>query len=137
MAYSDIVTVLDETQVVAIVTTRKNGERTATPIWSMVVDGVPYVRSAYGTSAWWYTHVTAGRPVSFVAGDGAIAETDRDAALQREREDVTLAPIPADDAIQDAISAEVERKYAGSPRSSIDPMLSPEAIACTFRVDPA
>lgn len=137
MAYDDVVTVLDETEVVAIVTTRRSGEPAATAIWSMVVDGVPYVRSAYGTRSWWYRHVVAGRPVAFAIGDGSVAERDRAAALELPRETVTLTPVPADDPVQAAIDAEIERKYAGAPRSSIDATISAEAVACTFRVDPA
>ncbi|MGB4135103.1 MAG: DUF2255 family protein [Microbacterium sp.] len=137
MAFDDVVKLLDETPVVAIVTRRQSGDPTATPIWSMVVDGAPYVRSAYGESGWWCRHVRAGRPVAFVAADGAVAESDRAAALELPRVDVTLTPVPADDAVQQAISAEIERKYAGSSRSSIDPMLSAEALAATFRVGPA
>ncbi|HLS92659.1 MAG TPA: DUF2255 family protein [Microbacterium sp.] len=134
MAFDDVVKLLDETQVVALVTTRQNGEKTATPIWSMVVDGVPYVRSAYGEVSWWYRHVTAGRPVAFALGDGSVAERDRAAALELPRADVTLVPIAADDPVQAAVSAEVERKYVGSARSSIDATISPEAVRCTFRV---
>lgn len=134
MAFDDVVRLLDETAVVAIVTRRKSGEAVATPIWSMVVDGVPYIRSAYGESSWWCRHVRAGRPVAFVDGDGAIAESDRAAALERPRVEVTLAPLAADDPVQSAIDDEVERKYAGSARSSIDAMLAPAAVGATFRV---
>lgn len=137
MAFDDVVRLLDETKVVAIVTTRKNGERAATAIWSMVVDGVPYVRSAYGDVSWWYKHVVAGRPVAFVDGDGRIAERDRVAALDLPRVDVMLTPVLADDPVQSAIDAEVERKYEGSPASSIAATISAEANACTFRVGPA
>lgn len=137
MAYDDVVRVLDETQVVAVVTTRKNGDNAATAIWSMVVDGVPYVRSAYGEASWWYKHVVAGRPVEFAVADGRIAETDRAAALRLPREAVALTPIAADDPVQDAVNDELERKYKESARSSIDATRSPEALACTFRVDPA
>lgn len=137
MAYADVVTLLDETDVVAIVTRRKSGEPAATPIWSLVVDGVPYIRSAYGETSWWCRHVRAGRPVEFVDGDGAIAESDRAAALALPRVPVTLVDVAADDPVQEAISAEVERKYAGSQRSSIEAMNSPVSVASTFRVDPA
>jgi len=137
MAYADVVKVLDEEQIVAIVTTRQNGDPAATAIWSMVVDGVPYIRSAYGTPSWWYKHVTAGRPVAFVMGDGSIAERDRSAALELPREAVRLTPVPIGEPIHTAIDAEIERKYRGSLRSSIDAMLSDAAVGCTFRVAPA
>lgn len=136
MGFADVVKLLDETKVVAVVTTRQNGERVATPIWSMVVDGVPYVRSVYGEKGWWYRHVVAGRPVAFVDGDGSIAERDRAAALELPRVDAALVAVPADDAVQAAIDAEIERKYEGASRSSVDAMLAPAAVACTFRVEP-
>lgn len=135
MGIADVVKLLDETKVVAVVTTRQNGEPVATPIWAMVVDGVPYVRSVYGEAGWWYKHVVAGRPVAFVDGDGSIAERDRAAALELPRVDVALAPVSAGDPIQGSIDAEIERKYAGANRSSVDAMLAETAIACTFRVE--
>lgn len=136
MSFDDIVRVLDETAVVAVVTTRANGERIATPIWSMVVDGVPYVRSAYGPDAWWYRHVRAGRPVAFVLGDGAIAERDRAAALDLPREQVEAVYVPIDDAVQVKIDDELRRKYAGQTEP-VKVMLSDEARSCTLRIDEA
>ena len=53
------------------------------------------------------------------------------------RVDVALEAVETDDPVQAALDEEIEAKYAGSPRSSIDAMLSAEAIACTFRVVPA
>lgn len=137
MAFDDVVRLLDETQVVAVVTRRQSGDPVATPIWSMVVDGVPYIRSAFGETSWWCRHVRAGRPVAFVDGDGAIAETDGDAALALPRLEVTLTPVDPDDPVQRAIDAEVEQKYAGAARSSVEAMLTAEAIGATFRVNAA
>ncbi|WP_324649357.1 DUF2255 family protein [Georgenia sp. H159] len=134
MSFEDVVDLLDRTKVVAVVTTRAGGAPVATPIWSMVVDGVPYVRSAYGPGSWWYRHILAGRPVGFAMGDGAVAERDRGAALALPRELVTAAHVPADDPVQQLVDEEITRKYAGEPRSSIDSMLSEEARACTLRV---
>ncbi|MFV0319840.1 MAG: DUF2255 family protein [Microbacterium sp.] len=136
MSYQDTVKLLDDTQVVAIVTTKKDGSALATPIWSMVIDGVPYVRSAYGASSWWHRHIASGRPVSFARGDGALAERDRAAALDLPREAVSTAHVPADDPVQRRIDDEIQRKYASSQQSSIDAMLSPEAVACTLRIGP-
>ncbi|MGO1412879.1 MAG: DUF2255 family protein [Microbacterium sp.] len=137
MAFEHVVKLLDETDVVAIVTTRKNGERAATAIWSMVVDGVPYVRSAFGPESWWYRHVAAGRPVSFVDGDGSIAERDRASALDLPRVDVSLVEVAVDAEVQPTIDAEVERKYAAAPTSDVRATVSAEARSCTFRVEPA
>lgn len=133
MSFEDVVQVLDATHVVAVVTTKADGEPIATPIWSMVVDGVPYVRSVHGAGAWWYRHVRAGRPVSFALGDGSVAERDRSAALELPRAQVATEHVAADDAIQAQIDDELRRKYSYSP-PSVDAMLSDEARACTLRV---
>lgn len=135
MSYQAAVDVLDRTNVIAIVTTKADGSPIATPIWSMVVDGVPYVRSAYGPGSWWYRHCLSGRPVAIMLGDGAVAESDRSAALDLPREPVSVTWVPVDDAVQAAIDAEIQRKYAHAMPSSIAAMLSDEARACTLRVD--
>lgn len=135
MAFNDVVDLLDRTPVVAIVTTRANGTPIATPIWSVVVDGVAYLRSAFGEDSWWYRHVLAGRPVAFAMGDGAIAERDRDVALELPREPVAATYIPAEDEVQPLVDAELLRKYDGAQQSSIDAMLSAEARACTLRIE--
>lgn len=135
MTFNDVVQNLDETAVVAIITTRAAGQQIATPIWSMVVDGVPYVRSAFGPDSWWYRHIRAGRPVTFAQGDGAIAERDRGAALDLPQEPVATTYVPADDPVQRRIDEEIVRKYTDAPQASVDAMLSAEARACTLRVD--
>jgi len=135
MTFDDVVDVLDRTDVVAVVTTRQSGAPIATPIWSMVVDGVPYLRSAFGESSWWYRHVLAGRPVGFAMGDGALAERDRDAALELPREPVKAEYVPADDPVQERIDAVIRSKYAQPGDPSVDAMLSDVARACTLRID--
>lgn len=137
MAFDDVVDLLDQTQVVAIVTTRASGDPIATPIWSMVVAGVPYLRSAYGAGSWWYRHVQAGRSVAFVLGDGRVAERDRGAALELPREEVSIAWVPVEDEVQARVDEEILRKYAGAPQPAIDAMLSDKARACALRVEPA
>ncbi|WP_306231993.1 DUF2255 family protein [Agrococcus beijingensis] len=136
MSFDDVVQVLDETKVVAVVTTKADGQPIATPIWSMVIDGVPYVRSVNGAGAWWYRHVRAGRPVAFALGDGSIAERDRAAALELPRAQVATTYVPVDDEVQARIDEELRRKYSGSPES-VDMMLSDDARACTLRVEAA
>ncbi|TFV84489.1 DUF2255 family protein [Microbacterium sp. dk485] len=133
MAFDDVVRVLDETRVVAVITRRADGTRVATPIWAMVVDGVPYLRSAYGPSSWWYRHVLAGRDVEFALGDGRIAERDRQAALELPSEAVAVESVPEDDPIQRDIDRVLDAKYAAEP-DSIAAMKSPEAMGCTLRV---
>lgn len=135
MSFDDVVTLLDDTDVVAIVTTRSNGTPIATPIWSVVVDGVPHLRSAFGPDSWWYRHTRTGRPVAVAMGDGRLAERDRDAALDLPREPVTATSVPAEDPVQDAIDEALARKYPAG--SSLDSMVSTEARGCTLRVEPA
>lgn len=137
MSFDNAVEVLDQTEVIAIITTRASGAPLATPIWSVVVDGVPYLRSAYGADSWWYRHALSGRAVALAMGDGAIAETDRDAALELPREPITVVYVHGDDPAHSAIDDELQRKYSSAEQSSIDAMLSDEARACTLRVEPA
>jgi hypothetical protein len=133
MAFDDVVPLLADTHVVAIVTRTPKGERVAAPIWAMVVDGVPYLRSAYGSGSRWYRHVRSERPAEFALGDGAIAERDRPAALALPAEPVAFEYVPSDDPVQAAIDAELERKYAAEP-SSVAAMQTPDAMGCTLRV---
>ena len=137
MKFDELRTMLASTPVVAPVTTRRSGDPVATPIWTMVIDGVPYLRSAFGPGSWWYRHIRAGRPVAFALGDGAIAERDRAAALALPRVPVAVAGVSGQDEVQDRIDAEILRKYAGAPQSSIDAMLSADARGCTLRIEPA
>ncbi len=133
MAFDDVIRHLDTTRVVAIITQRSDGSPLATPIWSMVVDGVPYLRSAYGSASWWYRHARSGREVRFAMGDGALAERDRDAALELPTELVRLEPVPANDPVQSAIDEAVQSKYSSEP-SSVASMLTDDAVGCTLRV---
>ena len=132
MAFDDVIQHLDTTDTVAIVTTRSDGSPVATPIWSVVVDGVPYVRSAFGEDSKWYRHALSGRDVRFAMGDGKVAERDRAEALAQPSEPVRIEHV-ADDAVNQAVSDEVSSKYAAQP-TSVQPMLSDAAIGCTLRV---
>jgi hypothetical protein len=133
MAFDDVIRLLDETRVVAVITRRADGTRVATPIWSVVIDGVPFVRSAFGEKSWWYRHVRAGREVAFALGDGAVAETDRAAALALPSEVVGVEPVPVGDPVHAAIDRELRAKYASEPES-VDAMLTEQALGCTLRV---
>ncbi len=133
MSFDDVVDLLDRTPVVAIVTTRANGSPIATPIWSVVVDGVPYLRSAFGPDSWWYRHVQVGRPVSLAMGNGAIAERNREAALALPREPISTVSVPPEDPAQPRIDDALRAKYP--PGQSLDWMLSNEAVSCTLRVE--
>lgn len=136
MTSADLVTHLDTTETVAIITRRAGGEPTATPIWSVVADGVAYVRSYLGESAFWYQHALSGRPVAFALGDGKVAESSKAAALSQPSQSVTVEHIAADDPIHSSIDDAFREKYARYPDER-DAMLTPQVIACTLRIIPA
>lgn len=100
---------------------RADGTTLGTPtwIWSVVVDGAVYVRAYNGTSSRWYGAATAQRAGRITAG--GIAK------------DVTFTPT-TDAAVNDAVDAAYQAKYAGSPY--LPPMLTDRVRAATVRVDP-
>lgn len=122
------------TDTVTIVTTRANGEQVATPIWAVAVDGVPYVRSAYGEKAAWNRRARAGRPVAFTLADGRNAERDARAALDDPRVAVAVVHIPADAPEQHAVDAAFRSKYGHTPY--VGTVVNDDARALTLRVEP-
>ncbi len=123
------------TETVTIVTTRPNGEEVATPIWAVAVDGVPYVRSAYGEKAAWNRRARSGRPVAFTLADGRNAERDARAALGGPRLAVGVVQIAADAPEQNGVDAAFRAKYGHTPY--VGSVVSDDARALTLRVDPA
>jgi hypothetical protein len=126
---------LRATDTVAIVTTRPNGDEVATPIWATAVDGVPYVRAAYGPRTSWYLRAVTGRPVAFTTTDGRNAEKDAVAALSEPRVAVAVTPVAADAPEQEAVDAAFRAKYAHSPYGAS--IIAPAVRALTLRVEPA
>jgi hypothetical protein len=68
----------DETKVVDIETRSAKGTKHLIPIWIMVVDGVPYVRSVRGPAGRWYRELLA-------SGDGAIVVAGSASRCARRR----------------------------------------------------
>lgn len=126
---------LGATDTVTIITTRPNGDEVATPIWSTAVNGVPYVRAAYGPRTSWYLRARTGRPVAFTTVDGRNAEQDAVAALSDPRLSVTVAHVGPDATEQDAVDAAFRAKYAHSPY--VESVAAPSVRALTLRVEPA
>jgi hypothetical protein len=126
---------LGATDTVTIVTTRPNGEEVATPIWSTAVDGVPYVRAAYGPRTSWYLRARTGRPVAFTLADGRNAEKDAVAALSDPRLTVAVSYVEPEAPEQESVDAAFRAKYAHSPYGGS--ILAPAVRALTLRVDPA
>ena len=111
---------LADRKVVRVVTTKRSGEEVSTPIWSVVVEDVPYIRSEYGHDGWWYRRALARGRVGFEVGDGI--------------ERVTAMPV-TDEAELSRVDDAYRAKYAGS-RSSLEMMLRPLARECTLRIAP-
>lgn len=95
--------------------------RTFVPIWHAVVDGVLYVRSAYGPQNGWYRRAAR-------AGAGRISAggVERDAAFE---------VIDPDAPVHDDIDAELLRKYASYP-AYVAPIVTDESRTATLRIDP-
>jgi hypothetical protein len=54
--------------IVTIVTTTRDGREIATPIWGVLVDGVPYVRNGYGETSAWYKRLRRNGRAAFLDG---------------------------------------------------------------------
>lgn len=132
--FAQLVDHLGATDTVTIVTTRPNGQEIATPIWSTAVDGVAYVRAAYGPRTSWYLRAVAGRPVGFTTTDGRRAEADPIAALTDPRVAVTVVRVAPDAAEQDEVDAAFRAKYAHSPYGGS--IVTPAVRAVTLRIAP-
>jgi hypothetical protein len=112
---------LDRTDTVHIATRRRDGGEVVTPIWAVVADGVPYIRSGYGPDSLWYRRALRTGSVAFADGDARYPAT-----LQRVEDEATLA----------AVDRAYEAKYA-SYAAPLRQMVSPEARPDTLRVTPA
>jgi hypothetical protein len=86
------------TSVLKIATELRNGEKVVTPIWGVVVDGAPYIRSGYGAESHWYRRAQR-------TGRAALVDDD------------TSYPVAIENVDDEAINREVDRayeaKYAG------------------------
>jgi hypothetical protein len=88
------------------------------PIWAVVVDGVPYIRSYRGErGAWWRRAVREGRVV--IDGAPYRVEPEKDAGVNER----------VDQAFRD--------KYGARSPGSTDAMVSPEVAATTLRLSAA
>jgi hypothetical protein len=109
---------LDTTDTVWVITRKADGQERSTPIWAVVVDGTPYIRSVDGADGVWFKRAMARGWVAFEI-DGARVEAD----VERVRDAETVA----------AFDAELETKYARQ-RASVASMLRESARDCTLRL---
>jgi hypothetical protein len=106
------------TDTVHIATELENGGEVVTPIWAVVVDGAPYIRSGYGAGSKWYHRLQRTGRATFVDGG--------------QRYPVTIENLD-DAAIKDKVDAAYKTKYAGQG-TSLSAMVAPQARAYTMRI---
>jgi hypothetical protein len=101
-------------------TPRRDGSISSRPIWVVVVDGAPYVRSYHGESAAWYRRALA---------DGRLV-------LAADGDELTFGVEPIEDKELDRrVSAAFRTKYGRrSPKSTDAMVLLPEVVATTLRL---
>jgi len=111
----------DETKVVEIETSSAKGTKHLVPIWIVVVNGVPFVRSVRGPAGRWYRELLA-------RGDGAVI-CDGKRVPFRATKDSSAEAI-------EAVSVALRKKYARSGQS-LQSMLRANVLDTTVRLDPA
>lgn len=117
----DVLERFDTTRVVDIETKSAKGTKHSVPIWIMVVDGVPYVRSYRGPTGRWYRELLA-------RGEGAVVAGGKRVPVKATH-DRSAASI-------EAVSGALRKKYSRSG-SSLASMLVPDVLDTTVRLDPA
>jgi hypothetical protein len=117
---ASVVKRFDDTKVVDIETRSAKGEKHSVPIWIVIVDGVPYVRSVRGPRGRWFRELLA-------RGEGAVVAGGSRTRVKATH-DRTKAAI-------DATSAALRRKYKTSG-SSLASMLRPDVLDTTVRLEP-
>jgi hypothetical protein len=97
---------LDKTDTVRIATELKAGGEVVTLIWAVVVDGVPYIRNAYGEGSKWFKRLLRDGSAVFIDG--------------HERYPVTVREVD-DEATKTRVDDAYRTKYAGqgSPVTSV------------------
>jgi hypothetical protein len=111
----------DTTDTVEIETRSAKGTKHSVPIWIVVVDDVPYVRSVRGPAGRWYRELLA-------RGEGAVVAVGKRTPVRAIHDGSPTAI--------EAVSAALRRKY---PRTgqSLRSMLRDEVLDTTVRLDPA
>jgi hypothetical protein len=106
------------TDTVHIATELRDGGEVVTPIWAVVVDGVPYIRNGYGPRSKWYRRVQR-------TGRAALIDDP-------DRYPVTIEPLN-DEAINRKVDEAYRAKYAGQGRA-LRQVVSPQVRAYTMRI---
>jgi hypothetical protein len=104
----------DRTGILHVATPLKNGGEVVTPIWGVVVDGVPYIRSAYGPKSKWYRRAQRARHAVFVDGPErypATIENLDDESMIRRVDDAYRAKYAAQEAPVRQVTSPRVRPY--------------------------
>jgi hypothetical protein len=110
---------LGEAEEISIGFQRPDGSTGSTPVWVVSVGEDVYVRSMNGADGGWYRRLRE-RP------HGQVRENGHVHAVHAE-------PV-VDAATLDAVTRAYEAKYGTSPY--LRPLLGPDAISATLRLDP-
>jgi hypothetical protein len=110
---------LDRAIEVAARTPRRDGSTSSRPIWIVVVDGVPYVRSYHGEQGAWYRRARADGELEIAAGDTTVH--------------AGVEPI-ADEELDRRVSDAFRAKYGRRSPASTDAMVTTEVVATTLRL---
>ena len=110
----------DTTKTVEIETRSAKGTKHSVPIWIVVVDGVPYVRSVRGPAGRWYRELLA-------RGEGAVIAAGTRTPV-RATHDSSARAI-------EAVSDALRRKYRRSGQS-LRSMLRDDVLDTTVRLEP-
>ena len=120
MFSSDDLDLLAQEAEVDIETWPAPGRARRTTIWIVVVGGVPYVRSVRGSRGRWWRDLRA-EPHGAIHAAGRRFE---------------FLAVPADDTASiAACTTALEEKYAGVP--GLEPMIRPDVLSATLRLEPA
>jgi hypothetical protein len=111
---------LDTTDTVQIATELKAGGEVVTLIWSVVVDGVPYIRNAYGPGSKWFMRLLRTNHAVFVDGSA--------------RYPVSVQKLD-DESVNEQVDAAYRTKYAGQG-SPVRSVTSEPVRSATYRVIP-
>jgi hypothetical protein len=106
------------TDIVHLATQLRDGGEVVTPIWAVVVDGVPYIRSGYGGDSKWYRRLQR-------TGRGAFADGPR-------RYPVTIENV-SDEATNAQVDDAYRTKYA-SQGAALETMVARQARGYTMRL---
>src|SRR3954468_13010287 len=111
---------LAEADEIEMRTARGDGTASSRPIWVVVVDGLPYVRSYAGERGAWYRH----------------ARRDGRAEVGVGGETLPVRAIAAAGKADEQVSAAYHDKYGRQSPGPTEAMVTPPVVATTLRLEP-